>query len=227
MPVWQWSRLTISWNKNNKAMKRAITGGIGAGKSYVCQCLKELGIDVFDCDASAKRLMRTSPTLQQALKKLVGEEVFKGVRREGEVRLNKPLLAKFLLESEEHQQAVNNLVHPAVAEDFLQSGKDWLESAIFFDSGFDQRIYIDKVVCVTAPLEVRIQRIMQRDGISREKALEWIHRQLPQEEVLRRSDYEIVNDGIADVREQVKAMLNAEFFESEVRKINCQIVNKS
>lgn len=123
------------------------------------------------------------------------------------MRLNKPLLAKFLLESEEHQQAVNNLIHPAVAEDFLQSGKDWLESAILFDSGFDQRIYIDKVVCVTAPLEVRIQRIMQRDGISREKALEWIHRQLPQEEVLHRSDFEIVNDGIADVRKQVRELL--------------------
>ena len=57
-------------------MKIAITGGIGAGKSYVCQCLKEQGIEVFDCDASAKRLMRTSPTLQQALKELVGEEVY-------------------------------------------------------------------------------------------------------------------------------------------------------
>ena len=205
-------------------MKIAITGGIGAGKSYVCQCLKEQGIEVFDCDASAKRLMRTSPTLQQALKELVGEEVYeapslkgdkefkefketRSSRRQGEVKLNKPLLAKFLLESEEHQQAVNNLIHPAVAEDFLQSGKDWLESAILFDSGFDQRIYIDKVVCVTAPLEVRIQRIMQRDGISREKALEWIHRQLPQEEVLHRSDFEIVNDGIADVRKQVRELL--------------------
>ncbi len=201
-------------------MKIAITGGIGAGKSYVCQCLKKQGIEVFDCDASAKRLMRTSPTLQQALKELVGEEVYEAhpvppkgretheeVRSRGELRLNKPLLAKFLLESEEHQQAVNNLIHPAVAEDFLQSGKDWLESAILFDSGFDQRIYIDKVVCVTAPLEVRIQRIMQRDGISREKALEWIHRQLPQEEVLHRSDFEIVNDGIADVRKQVRELL--------------------
>lgn len=198
-------------------MKVAITGGIGAGKSYVCQYLKELGIEVFDCDASAKRLMRTSPILQQALRELVGEEVFEGVRSEGvrregvrsegELKLNKPLLAKYLLESEEHQQAVNNIVHPAVAADFLQSGKDWLESAILFDSGFDKRLYIDKVVCVTAPLEVRIQRIIQRDGISREKALEWIHRQLPQEEVLRRSDYEIVNDGIADVREQIREFL--------------------
>lgn len=197
-------------------MKIAITGGIGAGKSYVCQCLKEQGIEVFDCDASAKRLMRTSPTLQQALRELVGEEVFKGVRNEGELMLNKPLLAKFLLESEVHQQAVNNLVHPAVAADFLQSGKDWLESAIFFDSGFDKRIYIDKVVCVTAPLEVRILRIMQRDGISRERALEWIHRQQPQEEVLLRSDYEIINDGIADVGQQVRELLMCH--------VNCKIV---
>lgn len=210
-------------------MKIAITGGIGAGKSYVCQCLKEQGIEVFDCDASAKRLMRTSPTLQQALKELVGEEVYEahpvppkgretheGVRSRGELRLNKPLLAKFLLESEEHQQAVNNLIHPAVAEDFLQSGKDWLESAILFDSGFDQRIYIDKVVCVTAPLEVRILRIMQRDGISRERALEWIHRQQPQEVVLLRSDYEIINDGIADVGQQVRELLMCH--------VNCKIV---
>ena len=201
-------------------MKIAITGGIGSGKSYVCRCLKDVGIEVFDCDASAKQLMRTSPTLQQALRELVGEDVFeapsnlplkgetiKGVRREGEVILNKPLLAKFLLESEENKQAVNNIVHPAVAEDFLLSGKNWLESAIFFDSGFHKRLYIDKVVCVTAPQEVRIQRIMRRDGISREKALEWIHRQLPQEEVLRRSDYEIVNNGIADVRKQVRELL--------------------
>ena len=195
-------------------MKIAITGGIGAGKSYVCQCLKELGIEVFDCDASAKRLMRTSPTLQQALRKLVGEEVYETVG--GELKLNKPLLAKFLLESEVHQQAVNNLVHPAVAADFLQSGKDWLESAIFFDSGFDKRIYIDKVVCVTAPLEVRILRIMQRDGISRERALEWIHRQQPQEEVLLRSDYEIVNDGIADVGQQVRELLMCH--------VNCKII---
>lgn len=195
-------------------MKIAITGGIGAGKSYVCQCLKELGIEVFDCDASAKRLMRTSPTLQQALRKLVGEEVYETVG--GELKLNKPLLAKFLLESEVHQQAVNNLVHPAVAADFLQSGKDWLESAIFFDSGFDKRIYIDKVVCVTAPLEVRILRIMQRDGISRERALEWIHRQQPQEEVLLRSDYEIINDGIADVGQQVRELLMCH--------VNCKIV---
>ena len=182
-------------------MKIAITGGIGSGKTFVCQLLNAHGIEVFDCDASAKRLMRTSPDLQQALTELVGEEVFSNHS------LNKSLLAKFLLESEENKQAVNNIVHPAVAEDFMQSGKDWLESAIFFDSGFHKRLYIDKVVCVTAPLEVRLQRIIARDGISREKAMEWIHRQMPQEEVLRLSDYEIVNDGVASIEQQLNQII--------------------
>ena len=86
-----------------------------------------------------------------------------------------------------------------MAEDFLLSGKEWLESAIFFDSGFDRRIAFDRVICVSAPLEVRVERVMKRDGISREKVLEWMNRQLPQEEVERRSDYVIVNDGIRDI----------------------------
>ena len=64
------------------------------------------------------------------------------------------------------------------------------------------------MVCVTAPEEVRIHRVMVRDGISRDKTLEWIARQLPQEEVLRRSDYEIINDGIRPLAPQVDHLLS-------------------
>ena len=94
-----------------------------------------------------------------------------------------------------------------MAIDFEQSGLQWLESAIFFDSGFDRRVRVDKVVCVTAPLEIRIQRVMQRDGLTREKTLEWIDRQLPQEDILQRSDYEIVNDGKLNIDEQTNELL--------------------
>lgn len=181
--------------------KVAIIGGIGSGKSYVCACLKQHGIEVFDCDASAKRLMRTSDTLQQALKLLVGEEVYaNGV-------LQKKVLAQYLLQSDEHKMALNNVVHPAVADDFNASGNDWLESAIFFESGFNKRVDIDYVVCVTAPLEVRVQRVMKRDEISRDKAMAWIEMQMSQDENLSRSDYEIVNDGVRDVAEQVEKLL--------------------
>ena len=182
-------------------MRVAITGGIGSGKSYVCQCLARYGIKVYDCDAAAKRLMRSSASLRQALKALLGEGVY-----EGDV-LQKQVLATFLLASEGNKQRVNDVVHPAVARDFEQSGYEWLESAILFDSGFDRRIHFDAVVCVTAPLELRIQRVMARDGISREKTLEWIQRQLPQEEVLRRSGHEIVNDGSHDIDIQIKNLI--------------------
>lgn len=189
-----------------KPLKVALTGGIGSGKSYVCQRLKARGIEVYDCDAGAKRLMRSSVRLRQSLQQLVGEDVYN--QTADGWRLNKPMLATFLLASEQNAQAVDDIVHPAVADDFLRSGIDWLESAIFFDSGFNQRVRVDRVVCVTAPLEVRVRRVMSRDGISREKTLEWIGRQLPQDEVERRSDFVVVNDGHVDVDRQLDEIIH-------------------
>lgn len=182
-------------------MKVAITGGIGSGKSFVCGRLRNYGIEVYDCDAGAKRLMRNSLQLQERLKRLVGDGVYiKGI-------LQKRVLASYILESGEHAQQVDDIIHPAVAADFMASGLDWLESAIYFDSGFYRRVDIDKVVCVTAPTETRISRIMKRDGITRDKALEWINRQLPQDEVRARSDYEICNDGLQDIDSQLQPII--------------------
>ena len=111
-------------------MKVAITGGIGAGKSFVCERLRLRGIEVYDCDAAAKRLMRTSHELQKELQALVGVDVFvDGI-------LQKAVLAKYILSSEANALAVDDIIHPAVARDFETSGCDWIESAIYFDSGF-------------------------------------------------------------------------------------------
>lgn len=82
---------------------------------------------------------------------------------------------------------------------------EWMESAIMYESGIYR--LVDRVVVVTAPEEVRIRRIMQRDGISREKALQWMQRQWPQERVRALADYEIVNDGASDVDAQVEQLL--------------------
>lgn len=183
-------------------MLTAITGGIGSGKSYVCQLLRERGIEVYDCDAAAKRLMRTDEQLQQSLQQLVGSDVY--INKV----LQKAVLAKFLLVSDANKQAVNAIVHPAVARDFMQSGIGWLESAILFDSGFDRRIPFDHIVGVTAPLETRIARVMARDHITRERTLEWIHRQMPEEEVMSRCDFVIVNDGRHDLNSQIDRLLN-------------------
>lgn len=180
----------------------AITGGIGSGKSYVCQLLEKRGIKVYDCDAAAKRLMRTSATLRQQLRQLVGPQVYRGCI------LQKRVLAEFLLASEANKQAVNEIVHPAVALDFIESDYQWLESAILFDSGFHRRVPFSFVVCVSAPEDVRVQRIMARDGISEAKALEWIHRQMPQEQVEGLSNFVIVNDGVAPLEPQVDKLIH-------------------
>lgn len=180
-------------------VKVAITGGIGSGKSYVCRALEKRGIAVYDCDMAAKRLMATSVKIQSDLKRVVGNEVFcNGV-------LNKKVLTGFLLESDENMQMINNIVHPAVAADFISSGYTWMECAILFSSGFDK--LVDKVLCVTAPLDVRIERIVFRDGISKEKALEWINKQLPQETISAQSDFIIINDGTRDIEEQINNIL--------------------
>lgn len=182
-------------------MRIALTGGIGSGKSYVCRLLKEKGIDVYDCDKAAKRLMRTSAGLQKALTEAVGEDVFpNGI-------LDKALLSRFIVASETNAQKIDSVVHPAVAEDYVASGKEWLESAILFESGFHARVHFDFIVCVTASLETRLDRIMQRDSLSREKALEWINRQMPQEEKVALSDFVIDNGGEQDLSAQVDELL--------------------
>ena len=173
-------------------MKVGITGGIGSGKSYVCQRLEKQGITVYDCDAAAKRLIRTSPDLRQQIISLVGS-------------LDKAAMSRFLLASEANQQAMNAIIHPAVFRDFEASGIDWMESAILFESG--ARKLVDKAVVVTAPLEIRIQRVMLRDGITREKALQWVSCQWSQEEVKAHADYEIVNDGQADIDSQIEQLI--------------------
>jgi dephospho-CoA kinase len=109
------------------------------------------------------------------------------------------------MQSEDNTQKVNAIVHPAVGLDFVLSGLSWMECAILFESGFDR--YVDRVVCVTAPEEVRLARVMRRDGITREAASAWMKKQMPQHEVLARSDYEIVNDGVRDVAAQVDRIL--------------------
>ena len=175
-------------------MKIGITGGIGSGKSYVCRLLERRGIEVYDCDAAAKRLIRSSSRLRRQLQELIGS-------------LEKADISRFLLASEDNQRAVNAIVHPAVFDDFEQSGMQWMESAILYESGADK--LVDRVVVVTAPEEVRIERIMKRDGITREKALQWIARQWPQELVRERADVEIVNDGKAELAPQIDELLKA------------------
>lgn len=184
-------------------MKIAITGGIGSGKSFVGTRLLTRGIKVYDCDEAAKRLLRTSTPLREALIDLVGDDVYDNGHA-----LQKRVLAQFILENERNRHAVNDIVHPAVARDFEQSGLDWLESAILFDSGFNLRTHLDWVICVTAPLEIRVGRVMMRDNISGDEAMRWVNSQMPQDEMLAQSDFQVVADGDNDIDGQLDLIIN-------------------
>jgi dephospho-CoA kinase len=182
-------------------MKIGITGGIGSGKSYVCRLLQQHhGISVYDCDSAAKRLMRSDEQLRLQLTRLIGSDCYTP-----DGLLNKASVARFLLASQENAQAIDDIVHPAVFRDYEESGYQWIESAILFESGIDRMV--DRVVVVTAPEEVRLQRVMQRDGITREKAYEWMTRQLPQDEVRHRADFEIINDGTTPLVPQIEKLI--------------------
>ena len=186
-----------------------ITGGIGSGKSYVSTLLQQhYGIPVYDCDSEAKRLTASDPKIREKLIALVGSEVFKGQE------LNKKCLADYLFSYPEHASRVNAIVHPAVLKDF----KEWsfvecsmvnaLESAILFESGFNA--YVDKVLYVDAPEEIRLQRAMQRDTATEAQIRARMKMQYP-EQYRKFADFIINNSTSDDTRllEQLKGIVQS------------------
>ena len=202
-------------SEKNTQPKIGITGGIGSGKSYVCQLLRQRGIEVYDCDAAAKMLMRTDTQLRRQITALIGPDAYLPAEAgftpcDGPdavpTALNKAAVARFLLASTANAEAINAIVHPAVFRHFEQSGLKWVESAILFQCGM--RPLVDRVVVVTAPLELRLMRVAQRDHISREKALEWVEQQWPQERLVQRADYVVENDGVKPLDPQLDSLMS-------------------
>jgi dephospho-CoA kinase len=181
-------------------MKVGITGGIGSGKSYICKILNKRGINIYDCDDAAKRIIRISSIIHKKLIALIGNDIFiNGM-------LNKEKMTEFLLASETNTFHINEIVHPEVARDFISSGYQWIECAILFESGFDR--LVDKKILISAPIEIRIERIMARNKITRSKAMEWIQRQWAEDDIRKLCDYEIINDGKSELNHQIDIVLN-------------------
>ena len=182
-------------------IKVAICGGIGSGKSTICQMFAERGAAVYDSDSRAKALMNESTELREALVAAFGAECYDGNE------LNRPYLASKVFGSEEQLAKLNSIVHPAVKADFLawaegQEG-DYciLETAILFESGFD--VLVDKKVAVLAPQPLRVMRAMERDGATKEQIESRIKAQMCDDELMRRCDFAIVNSHLEDVEKDV------------------------
>lgn len=171
-----------------------ITGGIGSGKSYVARLLcQEFGVPVYDCDSQARRLMHT-PELRRQITALIGQGAYAP-----DGSLNRPAVAAYLFADASHAAAVNGLVHPAVKADFqlwkASHTQDVVavESAILVEAGFLD--VVDVVLLVDAPLEVRIERAIRRDGSTREQVLSRIGHQLDSSSLRRYAHTVVVNDG--------------------------------
>ena len=187
--------------------KIAITGGIGSGKSVVSHLLRIMGVPVYDCDTQAKSLMNTSATLRTALTEAVGTQAY-GL----DGCINRPYLASFMFGHPERVSLINSIVHPAVRADF----RDWalrktnpivaVESAILYEAGMEADV--DAVVLVHAPLEIRLQRAMQRDGANEQAIRNRIKSQMPDEELLHRANYTILNNGQHSLIAQVRGLID-------------------
>lgn len=173
--------------------KIGITGGIGSGKTTVCKIFESIGIPVYYADQRAKWLMSYDSELKSKLKEAFGPGIY-----HSNGRLNRKAMADVIFHDKKMLNMVNALVHPAVHKDAekwmsVQTGPYLLyEAALLIENGSYRNF--DRIIVVTAPEELRIQRVMRRDKISRENVMARINSQLPQIKKNQLADYLIVND---------------------------------
>lgn len=187
-------------------LKVGITGGIGSGKTTVCKLFEQLGVPVYYADERAKYLMQHEHYLIDLIKKNFGSDVY-----DNGGALNRKLLAEKVFNNPEKLRVLNSLVHPAVFRDterFVEEQQvknlpyAMKEAALLVETGSYKNL--DKLIVVTAPLEVRLQRVSQRDSAATEEILSRIRNQLPEEEKLKLADYIITNDkDIEHLKQQV------------------------
>ncbi|WP_199136688.1 dephospho-CoA kinase [Pedobacter sp. ASV12] len=188
-------------------LKIGITGGIGSGKTTVCKVFETLGIPVFYADTVAKGLMVSDPVLIAGVKKAFGEESYAVSGA-----LNNKHIAQIVFNNQAELDKLNALVHPAVFRAF----DSWVkkvppsvpytlkEAALLFESGSYQ--LCDKNILVTAPLELKLARVMQRDGASREQVQARMDKQWSDEQKGKMADYFIENTEHQSIILQVLAL---------------------
>lgn len=186
--------------------KIGLTGGIGAGKSYVAKILELMHYPVFNSDASAKEIMNTDQEVRDILVTHFGSECYENGS------LNRPFLAKIIFSNEEDKNFVNGLIHPRVRQAFDNFAKEhsntivFNEAAILFETGAHKNF--DATLLVTAPKELRIERVMNRDGVSREQVEARINIQWDEERKIELADFVLVNDEKQSVLLQLNWIIN-------------------
>ena len=178
-----------------------LTGGIGSGKSTVLELFKILGVKTYSADESAKKLVNTDPYLINLIKSSFGENIYdKG-------QLNSKKLSNIVFEDKEKLKLLNSIIHPAVAKDFKlflnSNNEDYIvkEAAIIFETKSENNY--DKIILIQSPLEIRIERVVNRDNISKEEVMKRINNQLDENLIIDKCDYVIINENKEDLEDKV------------------------
>jgi dephospho-CoA kinase len=182
-------------------IKVGLTGGIGSGKTTVAKLFIELGIPVYIADTEAKRLMRTSKAIKRKLIEEFGEKAY--IKN----KLNRAFLANIVFNDKKKLAAINKIVHPSVANSF----KRWLnkhnsayaiqENAILFENNSADRF--DFIITVTAPIQDKIERVMNRDNITKEEVLSRMNNQISDKEKMEKSNFVIENRDLKQTKNEV------------------------
>lgn len=173
-------------------LKIGLTSGIGSGKSTVAEIFKTLGIPVFDADREAKSIMETDAELAESVIKLFRDKSYI------DGKLNRPYIASIVFNDPFKLEQLNAIVHPAT----IKAAEKWMasqtapyaikEAALLFEAG--SAAGLDYVIGVHAPQHVRIKRVMERDGVTREDVQARMQRQINEEIKMRLCDFIIIND---------------------------------
>ena len=178
-----------------------LTGGIGSGKTTVAKMFQELGVPLYIADDRAKQLMNTSKVIKKKLISLFGEEAYTNSQ------LNRPFLASKIFENAALLKQMNAIVHPKVGADFLRWKKKQSapyvlkEAAIIFENNMASQY--DFIITVVADLEIRIARVLKRDGTTKDKVLAIVSNQLTDSEKAEQSHFVITNHDLDETKAQV------------------------
>jgi len=180
-----------------------LTGNIGSGKTFVSRLFSELGIPVFHADTEAKKLLEDEG-IRQRIREIFGDEVLSA---SGEVIRTK--LAEIVFSDKEKLDRLNSIIHPEVRRNYGEWCRllhnvpyNLYEAAILYESG--HYLEMDRVICVVAPKEVRIRRVIDRDDVTREEVIRRMANQWPEERKAAMADFVIINDGIEQPELQVR-----------------------
>ena len=178
-----------------------LTGGIGSGKSTVLNLFKGYGVKTFSADLSAKKLVNSDIILINLIKDSFGNDIYKNNI------LDSKKLSRIVFNNPDKLKTLNSIIHPAVAsdfKDFLDMNKDHYiikEAAIIFETKSEKNY--DKIILVRAPLEKRIERVMERDKVSKKEVMKRIDNQLDESSIIDKCDYIIDNYNEEDLNEIV------------------------